>query len=368
MFPNFKNLFKGIRDIKGQPLDPMEQMKEGGRQSGALGDGDFIGVSGKRYPGNSTVPDKDRLKRMFSAPTGGDAITTTNQMPSAEPQARPLIPMIAPEVRTPVQETQSRIDEIYGKDYSIKKDDEGNVIHRGKDRDKKWSLGDKILSGFMGAFNGDGIIPAATDRNYMERQADKRELGQLVPQVKQQQQAEDFGRDQKYKQTQIEINQIKPEVMLKDAETKAERVRVTAKYNDLRAKLGQQKADDWKWAQEALIEHRKGTLVLRQEQVDLLERRIQEIERHNKVTEEDTDLNRESREKVAANRDAAGITKAQMKESGVAERAKQKLSQMDAAAKQKAIDGAVQRWMQQNKGATADQIANVRKQLQDTYK
>jgi hypothetical protein len=109
-------------------------------------------------------------------------------------------------------------------------------------------------------------------------------------------------------------------------------------------------------------------LVLRQEQVDLLERRIQEIERHNKVTEEDADLNRDSREKVAANRDAAGITKVQMKESGVAERAKQKLSQMDAASKQKAIDGAVQKWIQQNKRATPEQIANVRKQLQDTYK
>jgi hypothetical protein len=221
MFPNFKNLFKGL--------------------SGAI-----KGVD---------VPDKDKLKRMFSAPTGGDEISTTSQMPSVEPQARPLIPQITPEIqndpdqltrdwlndeyggkpqhegmlkeelgklipqgtvvgdqqgRTPVQTTQSLIDAIHSKDYSIKKDDQGNVIHRGKDRDKKWSLGDKILSGVMGMFNGDGLIPAATDRNYMERRADKRELGQLIPQVKQQQQAEDFGRDQKYKQTQIEINQIKP--------------------------------------------------------------------------------------------------------------------------------------------------------------
>jgi hypothetical protein len=315
MFPNFKNLFKGL--------------------SGAI-----KGVD---------VPDKDKLKRMFSAPTGGDEISTTNQIPSVEPQARPLIPMIAPEVRTPVQDTQSQIDEIYSKDYSIKKDDQGNVIHRGKDRDKKWSLGDKILSGFMGAFNGDGIIPAATDRNYMERQADKRELGQLVPQVKQQQQAEDFGRDQKYKQSQIEINEIKPEIMQKGADTARLRAEADAEYKSAMAELGAQKARDIREYREAIIKLREQGVEQGDARIRLLEKRIEETIRHNKVSEEDNDLNRQSREKVAS-----------MKESGATARKGMSVGTISAD-KARAVLASIDKTAP--KGATAEMI----QQKKDNY-
>jgi hypothetical protein len=272
-----------------------------------------VGMDGKMVPYDNdkpyrVIPDREEYKSGIVPPQQPVAMDE----PRTEPHTVSPMMAVSDEVGNytappPSRGTQGRINEIIGKDYSIEKDDQGNITHRGKDRDKKWSIGDKILSGLSGMFNGDGLIPAATDRNYMEKQADKREMSRLVPQVQQQRQAEGFETDQKFKQTQIEINQIKPEVLMKDAETRAERVQVTARYNELRSKLGQQKADDWKWAQEALIAHRKGELVLKQEQVDLLERRIKEIERHNQATEKQAATNEVGRNTRATNTQT-GIT------------------------------------------------------------
>jgi hypothetical protein len=41
---------------------------------------------------------------------------------------------------------------------------------------------------------------------------------------------------------------------------------------------------------------------------------------------------------------------------------------MSATQKAAAINGAVQKWISQNKGATAEQIAAIRNQLTETYK
>jgi len=76
-------------------------------------------------------------------------------------------------------------DPLALKDYSIVKDEAGNVIHRGADRDKKWSTWDKIASGIVGWAQGGlaGGIKAATDRNFFEKMGDQNTRARLLPQI-----------------------------------------------------------------------------------------------------------------------------------------------------------------------------------------
>lgn len=191
----------------------------------------------------STLPRKK--KRFEEAPMDREAfrentVPPVRPEPSTAPELSPAMavsPDFGVQPRTPVQETQSEIDRIQTKDYSIRKDDEGNVVHRGKDRDKKWSIGDKVMSFLSGMFDGTGAIPAAMDRNYMEKKADQRELSHLRPRLTQQQQAEDFQRDQQYKQGQIddipinnELKQAEIDVRRQIAADRASGTAVTALY------------------------------------------------------------------------------------------------------------------------------------------
>lgn len=111
------------------------------------------------------------------------------------------------------KDTQSKINEIYQKDYSKAKFDPetGETKPAGKDRDKKWSLGEKIAGAFIGAAqgfaNGGGLVGAlaggiggGTDRNFMEKQDDRQKLMRYSAELQQQQKAEGFQVDKDYKE------------------------------------------------------------------------------------------------------------------------------------------------------------------------
>jgi len=103
-------------------------------------------------------------------------------------------------------------------------------------------------------------------------------------------QAQDkFNRDREQQQTIIDINRIKPEIMQREAERKVAKDAQTAKYNELRLKVGQQKADDWRWAQEQLDAYRQGTLKISQEKLQQYQRVIDETERWHNIQDENTD-------------------------------------------------------------------------------
>lgn len=139
------------------------------------------------------------------------------------------------------QELQNQINQIDKKDYSIKKDEAGNVIHRGADRDKKWSIGDKIASGLLGALTGfarggiggavAGGISAGTDRNYQEKRKDQINRGALTSQYGQTVEAENNLINQDYKKATTENiyadNQFNREKAAQTAEEFSERM----KYN-----------------------------------------------------------------------------------------------------------------------------------------
>lgn len=199
---------------------------------------------------------------------------------------------------TNVQRTQAEIDRIQGKDYSIVKDpDTGAVTHRGADRDKKWSLGEKIGSFLMGMFNGDGAVNAAMDRNYLERKQDQRDLGYLMPRLKQQQQAEDFERDQQYKQSQIDYNIIRPQLEQQRIDDlsryRDDQIDVRQQQNDIRQQQQDLREKTQKWKETDRLEYhqleREKFEALKQNRKDLYElavRRQIAIEKKNEATEQ----------------------------------------------------------------------------------
>lgn len=101
--------------------------------------------------------------------------------------AQPALPVIAPG-----REMERELADLDAKDYSIKKDEAGNITHRGKDRDKKWSIWDKIGSALVGWAQGGlaGGIKAGTDRNYFEKMGDSFQRDRLLPKIAAQQQIE----------------------------------------------------------------------------------------------------------------------------------------------------------------------------------
>lgn len=139
------------------------------------------------------------------------------------------------------QELQTEINQIDKKDYSIKKDEAGSVIHRGADRDKKWSIGDKIASGLLGALTGfatggiggavAGGVSAGTNRNFMEQRGDALNRRQLSGQYGQAVEAENNLINQNYKRATTENiyadNQFNREKAAQTAEEFQERM----KYN-----------------------------------------------------------------------------------------------------------------------------------------
>lgn len=187
----------------------------------------------------------------------------TEQFPGSGREVSPLQAQLAPLADAPLEPTaaapmaqrpasQNIMEQIQGiqnKDYSkAKYDESGNIIKpAGADRDKKWSLGEKVLgvvSGILeGVGSGRGLIGGAakgiqygTDRNFSEKQGDIRELQTLGGQYNQAAADEEFQNKQAgvitntanarlkpiFQQQQIDLNKTKVEnQFLKDQENLA---------------------------------------------------------------------------------------------------------------------------------------------------
>jgi hypothetical protein len=115
---------------------------------------------------------------------GPDVTTRERVVAEPPPITRPLTP-------------EQKLAALDAKDYSIQKDENGNVIHRGKNRDKKWSLADKILSAVAGWATGGlaGGIKAGTDRNYFEKMGDQFQRERILPQIAAKQQIGKYESD-----------------------------------------------------------------------------------------------------------------------------------------------------------------------------
>jgi hypothetical protein len=123
-------------------------------------------------------------------------------------------PIAQPE-QTGSQAIMEQIKGIQNKNYSkAQYDESGHIIKpAGADRDKKWSLLEKVggvVSGILEGFgSGRGLLGAAqkgieygTDRNFMEKQGDLRQLRKLAPQYQQAAADEEFQANTDVKRAQ----------------------------------------------------------------------------------------------------------------------------------------------------------------------
>lgn len=167
----------------------------------------------------------------------GNPVDVTAQVtvpPAAEAQP-PLMPVL-----TPSQQKQGEIDAIYAKDYSKARPAEydANGVEitpakpRGKDRDKKWSLGEKVWSGVRGFAEGmgsggivGGIVNAGikgSDRNASEKWDDQTKLMKLLPEQAQMRKQEQFDQEQGVKGQQAANYQN--EILNRDRKARQESV------------------------------------------------------------------------------------------------------------------------------------------------
>lgn len=116
------------------------------------------------------------------------------------------------------------------------------VTAPGKDRDKKWSLGEKVLGALVGWARGGiaGGIQGATDRNFMEKLGDENELARVLPRIAAEQQIEQ-------KHAQSEATRARPEMVRAELRRKisADKRRFDNQTAALEAK-GKAEADKWK--------------------------------------------------------------------------------------------------------------------------
>lgn len=132
-------------------------------------------------------------------------------LPSQEsvPQPAPLPPITS-------QTYADKINAINNKDYSIRDEpiynangeEVGSKQVRGKDRNEKWSKLEKLAGGGLGFLNGlsrgglfgglAGLVQGATDRNYVAKDKDRRDLPRITGQYNQAVKQENEVQNQEY--------------------------------------------------------------------------------------------------------------------------------------------------------------------------
>lgn len=180
---------------------------------------------------------------------------------------------------------QSRISAIDNKDYSP----------GGADRDKKWSVKDKIGSTLMGILEGarggplgmiSGGINAGMDRNYLEKRDDRKELGQMVPALQRQQGIQKNDLDLQQQQLQNDYLAVKPTIEQQKVDTAATAAQSKQSYYEGLLEIRKQGNNLRAEQIEDLRDYRKELLRQGDANSLLKARQIEETIRNNKATEE----------------------------------------------------------------------------------
>lgn len=137
----------------------------------------------------------------------------------------PVAPVLTPQSgdlrqpldKTPSERTQEDINAIQSKDYSIRKDESGNVTYRGKDRDSDHNWWDVTKSALIGLAEGGiggavrGAIGGAADRNFDEKAIDRYKVARLEQQRRQQAEAEQQTQGYRLREAQLNELQRRPQ-------------------------------------------------------------------------------------------------------------------------------------------------------------
>lgn len=227
------------------------------------------------------VPDSPIVETPVDPYTGPRTADDDAMRMTQSPMAVKPGQVTAPDYSDPRQ----RAKYIEDKDYSRIVDPETGKVHVGKDRDKKWSLGDKIGSFLLGMFDGTGAIPAAMDRNYMEKRQDKRDLAEAYGSIQRQQAVEkgDLANQQQAAQNEYlamrpQIEGAKVDVAQQRVDVAVKKAEIDAEYKKELIALGKEKADNYKALRERELD-------LRSRGLDIEADKVAETIRNNKATE-----------------------------------------------------------------------------------
>lgn len=287
------------------------------RPAGKTVEGDFgqITPDGRQLPGVMSaapntaehLPSQQPVQQPAGMDPSGMPPDTLSVRPRVVPgqpvqEANPVTMGVKPYSETgdttDYSDPRQRINYIENKDYSIIKDPEtGKVIHRGKDRDKKWSLGEKIGAALLGAFNGTGAVPAAMDRNYFEKLQDRRDLNEAYGSVQRQQKMRQGDLQNEEQQLQNQYLAVKPTMEQQKIDNTAD-----AKRREIELKTRTQKFKEGDRLEYYRLEREK-LQALQENRTDLYElavRRQAEIERNNKTNNDLRERQVTTQEKRAA--------------------------------------------------------------------
>ena len=204
-------------------------------------------------------------------------------------------------IPAPVSPIQQRVNEIESKDYGRYVDPQTGQVTVGKDRDKKWSTKDKIGSTLLGILSGAaggpigmlaGGLNAGMDRNYLEKRQDRKDLQDLVPKLKYQQDQEKYQQEQKQRDLQNQYLAVKPDIAQQNADTSqirantaADAAAAMAEYRSNLITLGKQKADDIKAYRDQILQLKQQGIDQNDTRIQMLQQKIDETVRHNKAAE-----------------------------------------------------------------------------------
>lgn len=300
------------------------------------------------YFGNGLTDDPSAANQL------GNGLTTD----AIEPPS-PFLPQAQPAQRLS-QQLGDEQNAILSKDYSKARpaqyDEQGNLVSpakaRGKDRDKKWSFMDKVGSALLGFAQGGipGAIQAGTDRNFMEKQGDARQLSKLLPQIEAARGQEKA--DQAY--TGAEIQQ--QNVLADNARLTGDLNRKTNKDNrdyDIKTRALDWKKEDRERYYE--LEDVKLSAKARNDQKtwEAADRKQAEIERHNGVTE-----------KQAATNEGGRNSRSRYAQGEQTNRVKMSLQGKSDDQKRQLVVTSLDKWKAQNKFATPEDIAAAQRNIE----
>lgn len=297
-------------------IDPRYLRYAGGRKKGgAVKPGTFVDVHDDEKVVNYGDGDVEVLpkltdeqqKQIQGAPLTIDAMLRPND----EVEGVELVE------QSPADMLRGRIESIQRKDYSNIRNEDGTRSY-GKDFDKKRDWKDALRSAGLGILQSLASAPAnadlgsmlgraigggaaggvmgATMDNVDNKMMDQFKLAQLLPQYENAANIDKNELEKKYRQAQVEATQQKPIIDRYKADTAA--LKAERDYQIKVATLDWKKEDRDRYYE---LEEIKRVAREKNDERNyrLADRKQKEIERNNKIIDENRDLDRTSREKVA---------------------------------------------------------------------
>jgi hypothetical protein len=314
-------------------------------------------------------PEDSQIQTLGETPAAPMVVAPPVQTPDTpliEPQ---LSPMSVPAPLTPLQQAEMDVRDTMNKDYSIKTDENGNVI-RGADRDKTFNWKDVLRSVGLGALKGmatgdlggaiggaiAGGVRGSIDRNFDNKLQDQMfVLPSQIARLEQERKTQQFNNQNSLQQAQIDAAVQAPIINRMKAETDAAYKAGTLSFKDKQLSGINQYRN-------AIVELRKQGVAQNDVRIQILERKQKEVERSNEEKEKDRDFDREARIDVAKIMANNQMEIAKMREQGTNQRFQFNLEQQ----KQQHDDLMRQRDAARQSGdkATADRLDLVLKNAQ----